>query len=409
VLVRREIMAFEDPRSVKKYFKVAIQGGKKVGKTRAALSFPNPLVVDGEHGTDPYRKKYEYKVRHTNTWAGLGEEVNALAARPIVGATLIIDPITVFYKALIDGLVQEVKKKRGHEIMSQSEWGIEGRRWFAFLNMLVALPMHVVLVTREKEEFVESVNHRGEEVRRKTGQFLMECDKQTEYLFDFILRIRTEGDRKKKERNHILSVEGTRYDSVLPLYSEYDVTGKRVYAELFEPHLAELLDADEEPTVEPNREPFVIADDPKPTAQTGTADAAKVAVDEPSAPATEAAPDPVEPDNRGAVERNGEALEKFCGPGDPDAPLATLEEIKLLMTRCGQMAWPDGSPFKSTDGKTLLKALYKIESTKELKKYQCEFLDREFVEVLAGRAVLARDEVGVPYVRRLSGVAVPKS
>jgi hypothetical protein len=410
VLVKERVVAFEDPRSVKKYFKVAIQGGKKVGKTRAALSFPNPLVVDGEHGTDPYRKKYEYKVRHTNTWTGLGEEVNALAARPIVGATLIIDPITVFYKALIDGLVQEVKKKRGHEIMSQSEWGIEGRRWFAFLNMLVALPMHVVLVTREKEEYVESVNHRGEEVRRKTGQFLMECDKQTEYLFDFILRIRAEGDRKKKERRHILSVEGTRYDSVLPLYSEYDITGKRVFAELFEPHLAELLDADEEPVAEPNSEPFVIVDESQKTATAAASNpsSSSALADNPSDPATEAASEPLERDNRGTVDRVGEALDKFTGPGDQDAPLATLEDIKLLMTRCGELTWPDGSSFKSSDGKTLLKALYKIESTKELKKYQCEFLEREFAEVLAGRAVLERDETGTPFVRRLSGVTVPK-
>lgn len=385
-------MAFEDPKSIRKYFKVAIQGGKKVGKTRAALSFPAPFVVDGEHGTDPYTKKYAYKVKHTNTWGGLGEEVLALVKSPVVGATLIVDPITVFYKALIDELVQQVKKKRGHEIMSQAEWGIEGRRFFGFLNMLVALPMHVVLVTREKEEYVESVNHRGEEVRRKTGQFLMECDKQTEYLFDFIFRIRTEGDRKKKECRRILSVEGSRYEEFMPLFAEYDISRKRVFAELLKPHLAAMLDAAEDPKPEQAPEPFV---EPEPETK------------------AEEKQDPADGgsvlDERGAVERVGEALEKFAGDGDPDAPLATQEDIKVLMTRCGELRWPDGSPFKSADGKKLLKAIYKIESTKELKKYQCEFLDREFVEVLAGRAALDRDETGVPFVRRLSGVTAPKS
>lgn len=387
-------MAFEDPKSIRKYFKVAIQGGKKVGKTRAALSFPEPFVVDGEHGTDPYTKKYAYKVRHTNTWGGLGEEVLALVQSPIVGATLIVDPITVFYKALIDELVQQVKKKRGHEIMSQAEWGVEGRRFFGFLNMLVALPMHVVLVTREKEEYVETVNHRGEEVRRKTGQFLMECDKQTEYLFDFIFRIRTEGDRKKKECRRILSVEGSRYEEFVPLFAEYDITGKRVFTELLEPHLAAMLDAAEDPKPEQAPEPFV-----EPETESKT---------EETPPEPPAVTEPVV-DERGGAERVGELLDKFAGGGDPDAPLATQEDIKVLMTRCGELRWPDGSPFKSTDGKLLLKAIYKIESTKELKKYQCEFLDREFVEVLAGRAALDRDEMGVPYVRRLSGATATKS
>jgi hypothetical protein len=387
-------MAFEDPKSVRKYFKVAIQGGKKVGKTRAALSFPNPLVIDGEHGTDPYAKKYNYKVRHTNSWHGLGQEVQALVASPITGATLVIDPITVFYKALVNELVDEVKKKRGHEIMSQVEWTKEGRRFFGFLNMLVALPMHVALVTREKEEFVESVNHRGEEVRRKTGQFLMECDKQVEYLFDFIFRIRTEGDRKKKECRRVLAVEGSRYEEYLPLFAEYDITGKRVFDELLEPHMAAMLDADEDPKPETVAETFSTPEAP--------------ATDHDTAAAAEAA-EPVDAsDNRGSVERTGEMLGKFAGPGDPDAPVATLEDIKVLMTRCGELTWPDGSSFTSADGKTLLKALYKIESTRELKKYQCEFLDREFVEVLAGRAVLERDDVGVPFVRRLSGATVPK-
>lgn len=377
-------MAFEDPKQIKRYVKVAIQGGKKSGKTRAALSFPNPLVVDGEHGTDPYIKKYAFQVRHANTWAGLGEEVLALVQKPVVGATLVVDPITVFYKALIDELVEMVRKKRGHEIMSQSEWGIEGRRFFKFLNMLVALPMNVVLVCREKEEYIESVNHRGEEVRRKTGQFLMECDKQTEYLFDFILRIRTEGDRKKKERRHVVSVEGSRYEW-LPLFSEHDITGKRLFTELFEPNMGELLEGGDAPAEQAGSEPFVIPEgEGKPDEKVDVTD------------------------DRGAVDRIGEALDKFAGGGDPDAPPATLEDIKVLMTRCNELTWPDGSPFKSTDGKAMIKGLYKIESTKDLKKYQCEFLDREFVEVLAGRAVLERDESGTPYVRRLSGVTVQK-
>lgn len=369
---------FEDPKRTKKYLKVALQGDAKVGKTRFALSFPDPRVIDGEHGTDPYAEKYEFQVKHTNTWKGLGEEVAELARKPIIGATLVIDPVTIFYKDMLNDLVELVKKKRGHEILSQSEWTIAGRRWFAFLNMLVRLPMHVVLCPREREEYVESVNTKGEEVRRKNGNFIMECDKQTQYLFDLILRLSTEENKKEKTSKHLVTVLGTRYDW-MPKYSVHDVTGKRAFDELFKPHVKKMLNAPDAPAQEVEAEPITVVDQ--------------------DVPAT---------DDRGTVDRVGEMLEKFSGGGDPDAPKVTLTDIKVLMATCNKMTWPDGSPFKSDDGKKLIKSLYKIDSTKDLKKFQADFLVGEFGEVLSGRAALERDETGTPFVRRLSGVNVPK-
>jgi hypothetical protein len=376
---------FEDPKRTKKYLKVALQGGAKVGKTRFALSFPDPHVVDGERGSDAYAEKYGFHVRHTNRWKGLGEEVTALVEHPIVGATLVVDLITVFYKDLLNDLVQEVKNKRGHETLSQSEWTKENRRWFAFLNMLVQLPMHVVLVSREREEYVESVNNRGEEVRKKTGNFIMECDKQTEFLFDVIIRVHTEENKKEKTSKHLATVLGSRY-SWAPKYATYDVTQKRAFDMIFSKHVGVMLDAPDAPPADA-AEPLVVPDsDRKP--------------DEKSESSV---------DTRGAVDRVGEVLEKFAGPGDQEQPQATLEDVKVLMTLCNKMKWPDGSPFKSADGKAMIKGLYKLESTKDLRKYQVDFLGQEFGEVLAGRAALERDETGTPFVRRLSGVAVDSS
>lgn len=374
---------FEDPKRTKKYLKVALQGGAKVGKTRFALSFPDPHIVDGERGSDAYAEKYGFRVRHTNRWVGLGEEVTALVKKPIVGATLVIDPITVFYKDLLNDLVQMVKNKRGHEILSQSEWTIENRRWFAFLNLLVDLPMHVVLCSREREEYVESVNNRGEEVRKKTGNHIMECDKQTEFLFDAILRLSTEENKKEKTSKHLVTVLGTRYEW-LPKYATFDITKKRAFDAIFKEHVAGMLDAPDGPPAQVV-EPLVVADS------------------EPAQPEPEKKSEP-STDDRGMVDRIGETLEKFASPGDQEQPQATLEDVKVLMTLCGKMTWPDGSKFKSTDGKAMVKGLYKLESTKDLRKYQVDFLTREFGEVLTGRAALERDETGTPYVRRLSGV-----
>jgi len=377
---------FEDPKRTKRYLKIALQGGAKVGKTLFALSFPDVHVIDGEHGTDPYRERRKFQVKHTNTWKGLGAELKELEEKPAVGATLVIDPITVFYKDLLNDLVELVKKKRGHEVLSQAEWNIASRRWFAFLNMLVRLPMHVILIPREKEEYTETTNSRGEEVRKKTGNFLMECDKQTEYLFDIILRVHTEENKKEKTSKHLFTVLGTRYDWLLK-YSTHDVTKKLPYKTFFQKHVEEMLDApDPEPTpVEPDAEKLV-----------------------------EELPSPVESVSAKTAEGDGrveELKKKFCDPGanlvrsdDKYGGPAAPDEIKVLMTRVGQVRWPDGSKFTSAQGKQMIKELYDLESTKDLKKFQFEFLYKEFGEVLAGRAHLAL-EGEVPVIVRESAVS----
>jgi hypothetical protein len=122
-----------------------------------------------------------------------------------------------------------------------------------------------------------------------------------------------------------------------------------------------------------------------------------VAVDqEEPAKEVETPEDPM--DSRSMVERNRETMEKFTAFISDDQPEATPEDIKVLMTRIGQVRWPDGSKFTSADGKTLIKGTYNIESTKELRKPQVDFLYGEFGKVLAGRAKLDRDEKGIPYI-----------
>jgi hypothetical protein len=386
---------FEDPVKTKKYLKIALFGKGGTGKTRFSLSFPKPVVIDGEHSTDPYIKKYDFKVKHTNRWKGLEEPINWIRAHPGTFETLIIDPATIFYADLINDLIEIAKKKRGQETMDRGMWGIEKRRWFAFCNVLTALPMHVILNFREADVYVDQVGAHGEEIIKKTGEYRLEADKQTEYLFDFNLRCYTEESKSKKESKFLFQVVKSRYDWMRK-YSIFDVTGKHPYPEFFAKHVEEMLNAPESEPQIPD-EPFVVADAPEKPAAESVAEKAEEVAQE----AAEVAESST--DTRGAVDRVGEVLEKFAGGGDPDAPVADAQDIKVLMTRCADMKWPNGVPFKSSDGKTLLKGLYKIESTKELKKFQCDFLYREFGEVLSGRAVLERDETGCPFVRRLGG------
>ena len=386
---------FEDPVVHKQYLKIALSGEGGSGKTRALLSFPKVCVIDTEKGTLPYRGKYDFKVKILNRWKQLDGVLKWLRANPGVYETLAIDSMTIFYLDLIQEIVEIIKNKRGNEIMTTGDWGVEKRRWAACLNQLVELPINVILSFREKAEYEDSLNKAGDEVRKKTGSFLAEADKQTEYLFDLGYRCHTELNKKDKTTKFLMTCTKTRFDWS-PKYGIWDVTGKRVFQEFFAPHAAKMLDAPDAPVVEPT-EPILILPDPTPTEKVS------------HAIETVAKSEPGQSDTM-------ETLNKLFSYPKPDAsqPEASLEDIKVMMTRWGKIVWPDPEKkcrFQScqeqdhnhpsttkAEGKSLLLAAYDVASSKELRKPQVDFLYHEFGKVLSGLAFMARDANGAVYI-----------
>lgn len=358
---------FVNAQKVRRHFKVALFGKWKTGKTRAALSFPKPAVIDTHRGTDLYDQKYDFKVLHATGWKEMEAPVTWLQknAEKEGVETLVIDDLSTIYDDLINEVNLYRQNKSGSNApLSHGDWGVIKRRWKSFLQMLLRLNLNVVLVIREKDEYEDTVDRDGKDVHRKTGNVLMDADRQTSYLFDFILHMYTEDDKKKKLSRHFVRVEGTRHDG-LQKYSVHDITGKFMYEELFLKIRGAVNEGVEVDQEEPAKE-------------------------------VETPEDPL--DSRSMVERNREILEKFTASISDDQPPATLEDIKVLMTRANQMKWPDGSKFSSADGKALIQGHYNIESTKELRKPQVDFLYAEFGKVLAGHAKLDRDEKGIPYI-----------
>ncbi len=371
------IPLFEHASKVKTFLKIAIFGDGGSGKTRLALSFPKVALIDTEHGSDPYRGKYDFHVKHLNRWKDLLGIVEWLEKNPGIYETLAVDSLTVFYQDLINDMVEYVKNRRNHEILSQSEWAVIKRRWAAFINRLSELQMHTILSMRERDEYEDTINKQGEEIRRKTGNQLMDADKQTKYIFDIVLRAYTEESRKTKESKFFLRVDKSRYDW-MPKYAVYDITQKRGYETIFAQHVSELFRSETNEPEAPS--PTPVTEAPAPSNGGGAA---------PPLPST--------------AEVVGEMWAKFCPQASPDQSAISGEDVKVLMSRCNEMRWPDGEPFKSVDGKAMIKAHFKVESTKELRKPQMDWLYTEFGNVLAGRAHLARDQKGTPFI-----VADPK-
>ena len=379
---------FTKAKKVKRYVKVALWGDKKSGKTRFGLSFPKPCVIDTERGTLLYADKYDFAVKDANRWQELLQALDALEKGGHEYETLVIDSLTIFWQDLIDVQIEYVKNRRGNEVLSTGDWGTIKRRWKSFINRLVDLNMHVVLVMREKDEYTTETDQRtGEEKSKKTGEHLPDAEKSTGYVFDFILHLVTEEDKKNKKSKHKVIVDGSRRDEI-PKYAEYDITGKRGYDVIFKPIEANMLTGDEAK--------------PRPTVKEGQAETA--------APAQQQTPPPAAtpPQNGGSVppgptstaESVGDILRTFAGPVvDPSQPTVETSDIKVLMTRAGQMVWPDGEEFKTADGKSMIQALFKVSSSKELRKPQVDWLYEQFGRVLAGQAYLARDEKGIPFIR----------
>ena len=402
---------FGNPIKHKKYLKIAVFGKGGTGKTRLALSFPKCCVIDTEKGTDPYVGRYDFKPKFANRWRQLEPILLWLKANPNVYQTLVIDSMTVFYMDLIQDIIDYIKNKRGNEIMTNGDWGVEKRRFAAFLNMLTDLPMNVILSFREKDEYVEAVSKSGEDVRKKTGDFLIDADKQVDYLFDISLRCYTEENKKTKSSKFLVTCTKSRYDW-LPKYSVHDITSKRAYPELFASHVDEMLDGKDAPESS-TTETILVA--PEQTTVEKTAEAIKTVAEADPETVKEAAEslgtssDPEKSDTMGTLNQ----LFGVAKP-DPSQPEAKLEDIKVLMTRANQMVWPDEGnkcrrqnckmpkhihqEFVTADGKSLIHSVYGVESSKELRKPQVDFLYKEFGKVLAGLAFLARDEQNSVFV-----------
>ena len=396
---------FVKAKKVKRFVKVALWGDKKSGKTRFALSFPKPCVIDTERGTLLYADKYEFAVRDANRWSELLAALDALEKPGHDFQTLVIDSLTIFWQDLIDVQIEYVKNRRGNEILSTGDWGTIKRRWKSFLNRLVDLNMHVVLVMREKDEYTTETDTRtGEEKSKKTGEHLPDVEKSTGYVFDFILHLVTQEDKKNKTSKHKVIVDGSRRDEI-PKYTEYDITAKRGYDVIFKPIETNMLSGeDAKPRPNPKEAPVAEAPAPQPEARTST----------PTEPPPPVIP-PQEntggamPPKQSTAESVGDLLRTFAGPAiDPSQPTVSGEDIKVLMTRCGQMVWPDGEAFNSKDGKALIQALFKVTSTKELRKPQVDWLYEQFGKVLTGQAYLVRDEKEIPFIRDGAPAAAAK-
>jgi hypothetical protein len=193
---------FQKATPVARRLKILLYGGSGSGKTLAALSFPRPVVIDAESGTDLYRGRPgipEFYVMATKSVNDLESAIAEIAqdnGRSF--DTLVIDPITVFYDVLKEVVARG--EKTGE--MNPRAWNKVNGRMNGIYNRLTNLPVHVIVISRL------AIEYEGEGLNlRKVGQ-KPDVDKKIAYAFDFVVRMNPDRTGLVEKSRGVMLPEG---------------------------------------------------------------------------------------------------------------------------------------------------------------------------------------------------------
>jgi hypothetical protein len=172
------------PEAVTKRLKLFMFGPAGVGKTTAAIQFPNSYIIDAERGAENYDKLINESgsvVFQTNDMHDVIQEVKSLLTTKHEYKTLVIDPITTLYNDLLEKCEQKVGTDFGRH------YGEANKTMKRLANLIMALDMNVVVTAHAKAEYGENL--------RKLG-YTFDGWRQLDYWFDLVCELGKKGKRR---------------------------------------------------------------------------------------------------------------------------------------------------------------------------------------------------------------------
>lgn len=216
------------PEAIEKRLKALFYGSAGVGKTTAAIQFPNPYLIDTEKGAenDQYVKLLQESggaVFQTSDFEELIKEVKALLTEKHEYKTLVIDPLTTLYHDLLDKAAKDrITDKDPDGTAFGGHYGLANKKMKQLLNLLLRLDMNVIITSHAKNEYGANLAVLGQ---------TYDCYKKLDYLFDLVFEIQKRG----KERVALIKktrVEGFPEGDVFPF--SYDEVAARYGREILE-------------------------------------------------------------------------------------------------------------------------------------------------------------------------------
>jgi hypothetical protein len=172
------------PEAVTKRLKLFMFGPAGVGKTTAAIQFPNSYIIDCERGTENYDQLITDSgsaVFQTTDIHDVIAEVKALLTERHDYRTLVIDPITTVYNDLLEKSEARVGADFGRH------YGAANKEMKRLANLIMALDMNVVITAHAKAEYGQNFSKIG---------YTFDGWKQLDYWFDLVVELGKKGKKR---------------------------------------------------------------------------------------------------------------------------------------------------------------------------------------------------------------------
>ena len=207
------------PEAVTKRLKLFMFGPAGVGKTTAAIQFPNSYIIDAERGTENYDKLITASgssVFQTTDVNEVVQEVKALLTEKHDFRTLVIDPITPIFNDLLEKCETQVGSDFGRH------YGAANKTMKRLANLIMNLDMNVIVTAHAKAEYGENL--------RKLG-YTFDGWKQLDYWFDLVVEL---GKKGKKRMARVAKTRIETFPDEDVFEWSYDAIKKRYDASILE-------------------------------------------------------------------------------------------------------------------------------------------------------------------------------
>jgi len=207
------------PEAVTKRLKLFMFGPAGVGKTTAAIQFPNSYIIDCERGAENYDKIIAASnsvVYQTTDIQDVIAEVKSLLTEKHEYRTLVIDPITTVYNDLLDKCETQVGADFGRH------YGAANKQMKRLANLIMALDMNVVITAHAKAEYGQNFAKIG---------YTFDGWRQLDYWFDLVVELTKKG---KKRMAKVVKTRIDRFPDDEVFEWSYDAIRRRCDVDILE-------------------------------------------------------------------------------------------------------------------------------------------------------------------------------